>query len=124
MEIKAYHRHANKLMRILPQQVDWLELEGSSTTVINAETVQRESQIAARREVVQDLPTREQVMSIIVTVHPLTPPFLASPPPFHPIPPSPLNKHLEMFSLKCIIELRSKKSNITSYKQNVNFSIE
>ena len=80
MEIKAYPRHANKLMRILPQQVDWLELEGSSTTVINAETVQRESQIAARREVVQDLPTRKQVMSIIVTVHPLPPPpFLASP---------------------------------------------
>lgn len=80
MEIKAYPRHANKLMRILPQQVDWLELEGSSTTVINAETVQRESQIAARREVVQDLPTRKQVMSIIVTVHPLAPPpFLASP---------------------------------------------
>ena len=123
MEIKAYPRHANKLMRILPQQVDWLELEGSSTTVINAETVQRESQIAARREVVQDLPTRKQVMSIIVTVHPLAPPF-SSLPPFHPIPPSPLNKHLEMFSLKCIIELRSKKSNITSYKQNVNFSIE
>lgn len=86
MEIKAYPLHTNKLMRILPQQVDWLELEGSSTTVINAETVQRESQIAARREVVQDLPTREQIMSIIVTVHPLTPLFLASPP-FHPIPP-------------------------------------
>ena len=91
MEIKAYPRHANKLMRILPQQVDWLELEGSSTTVINAETVQRESQIAARREVVQDLPTREQVMSIIVTVHPLTPPPLSSLPPVPSHPPPPLS---------------------------------
>ena len=92
MEIKAYPRHANKLMRILPQQVDWLELEGSSTTVINVETVQRESQIAARRKVVQDLPTRKQVMSIIVTVHPLAPPpFLASP---RSIPsPPPLSKN-------------------------------
>lgn len=70
-------------MRILPQQVDWLELEGFTTTVMNAETVQGKSQIAARREVVQNLPTSEQLMSIIVTAHQLTPPppprFLASP---------------------------------------------
>ena len=61
-------------MRILPQQVDWLELEGFTTTVMNAETVQGESQIAARREVVQNLPTSEQLMSIIVTAHQLPPP--------------------------------------------------
>lgn len=66
-------------MRILPQQVDWLELEGFTTTVMNAETVQGESQIAARREVVQNLPTSEQLMSIIVTAHQLTPPPPASP---------------------------------------------
>ena len=60
-------------MRILPQQVDWLELEGFTTTVMNAETVQGKSQIAARREVVQNLPTSEQLMSIIVTAHQLTP---------------------------------------------------
>ena len=58
-------------MRILPQQVDWLELEGFTTTVMNAETVQGKSQIAARREVVQNLPTSEQLMSIIVTAPPL-----------------------------------------------------
>lgn len=81
-------------MRILPQQVDWLELEGFTTTVMNAETVQGESQIAARREVVQNLPTSEQLMSIIVTAHQLTPPppppprFLASPVPSHPALPS------------------------------------
>ena len=61
-------------MRILPQQVDWLELEGFTTTVMNAETVQGESQIAARREVVQNLSTSEQLMSIIVTAPQLTPP--------------------------------------------------
>lgn len=78
-------------MRILPQQVDWLELEGFTTTVMNAETVQGESQIAARREVVQNLPTSEQLMSIIVTAHQLTlppPRFLASPVPSHPALPS------------------------------------
>ena len=62
-------------MRILPQQVDWLELEAFTTTVMNAETVQREIREKLKQRDRKYLPTREQIMSVVVTAHPLITPF-------------------------------------------------